>query len=165
MAAPCHPCWPSPAHVALRPSLPGWSMNPDPDPGRHADPGPGRNPPLPVRGEAGPAGPHVKFYGRLGWRLDVTPPGVVQFTPHGSGCSVQFGWTAYAASVSPGGSKWRTGAQGRRSARAAASRPNAFAAAPSVPVSDTSADLEGRPDAHARDPLGNRLVAGPHERL
>ena len=32
-----------------------------------------------------------EFYGRLGWRLDRTPPGVVQFTPHGSGCSVQFG--------------------------------------------------------------------------
>ena len=33
-----------------------------------------------------------EFYQRLGWRLDVTPPGgVVQFTPHGSGCSVQFG--------------------------------------------------------------------------
>jgi catechol 2,3-dioxygenase-like lactoylglutathione lyase family enzyme len=32
-----------------------------------------------------------EFYGRLGWRLDLTPPGVVQFTPHGSGCSVQFG--------------------------------------------------------------------------
>jgi catechol 2,3-dioxygenase-like lactoylglutathione lyase family enzyme len=31
------------------------------------------------------------FYGRLGWRLDDTPPGVVQFTPPGSGCSVQFG--------------------------------------------------------------------------
>ena len=25
-----------------------------------------------------------EFYGRLGWRLDVTPPTVVQFTPHGS---------------------------------------------------------------------------------
>ena len=32
-----------------------------------------------------------EFYGRLGWRLDVTPPAVVQFTPPGSGCSVQFG--------------------------------------------------------------------------
>ncbi|WBB68060.1 VOC family protein [Micromonospora sp. WMMD812] len=32
-----------------------------------------------------------EFYGRLGWRLDQTPPGVVQFTPQGSGCSVQFG--------------------------------------------------------------------------
>ena len=32
-----------------------------------------------------------QFYGRLGWRLDDTPPGVVQFTPPGSGCSVQFG--------------------------------------------------------------------------
>jgi catechol 2,3-dioxygenase-like lactoylglutathione lyase family enzyme len=31
------------------------------------------------------------FYGSLGWRLDVTPPGVVQYTPPGSGCSVQFG--------------------------------------------------------------------------
>ena len=34
-----------------------------------------------------------KFYGRLGWRQDVTPPGsgVVQFTPPGSACSVHFG--------------------------------------------------------------------------
>jgi len=32
-----------------------------------------------------------EFYRRLGWRLDQTPPGVVQFTPHGSRCSVQFG--------------------------------------------------------------------------
>jgi predicted enzyme related to lactoylglutathione lyase len=32
-----------------------------------------------------------EFYGRLGWRLDQTPPGVVQFTPHGSACSAQFG--------------------------------------------------------------------------
>jgi len=31
------------------------------------------------------------FYLRLGWRLDRTPPAVVQFTPHGSACSVQFG--------------------------------------------------------------------------
>ena len=32
-----------------------------------------------------------EFYASLGWRLDVTPPTVVQFTPPGSGCSVQFG--------------------------------------------------------------------------
>jgi len=32
-----------------------------------------------------------EFYLRLGWRLDVTPPFVVQFTPPGSWCSVQFG--------------------------------------------------------------------------
>jgi catechol 2,3-dioxygenase-like lactoylglutathione lyase family enzyme len=32
-----------------------------------------------------------EFYVRLGWRLDDTPPGVVQLTPPGSGCSVQFG--------------------------------------------------------------------------
>jgi catechol 2,3-dioxygenase-like lactoylglutathione lyase family enzyme len=31
------------------------------------------------------------FYVKMGWRLDVTPPGVVQLTPPGSGCSVQFG--------------------------------------------------------------------------
>ena len=33
----------------------------------------------------------TEFYRKLGWRQDVTPPGVVQFTPHGSACSVQFG--------------------------------------------------------------------------
>src|SRR4026207_1232017 len=34
-----------------------------------------------------------KFYRKLGWRQDVTPPGsgVFQFTPHGSECSVHFG--------------------------------------------------------------------------
>src|ERR1700681_4651716 len=36
------------------------------------------------------------FYTKLGWRLDADFPfdngfRVVQFTPHGSGCSVQFG--------------------------------------------------------------------------
>lgn len=31
------------------------------------------------------------FYLRAGWRLDKTPPGLVQFTPPGSGCSVLFG--------------------------------------------------------------------------
>jgi catechol 2,3-dioxygenase-like lactoylglutathione lyase family enzyme len=31
------------------------------------------------------------FYTKLGWRLDVTPPGVVQITPPGSACSIQFG--------------------------------------------------------------------------
>ncbi|MET8243738.1 VOC family protein [Streptomyces sp. NPDC005202] len=41
-----------------------------------------------------------EFYGRLGWRLDDTPPGVVQFTPPGSGCSVQFG--ANRTSAAPG---------------------------------------------------------------
>jgi catechol 2,3-dioxygenase-like lactoylglutathione lyase family enzyme len=35
----------------------------------------------------------TKFYLSLGWRQDVTPPGsgVVQFTPPGSSCSIQFG--------------------------------------------------------------------------
>jgi catechol 2,3-dioxygenase-like lactoylglutathione lyase family enzyme len=44
-----------------------------------------------------------EFYDRLGWRLDKTPPGVVQFTPHGSGCSVQFG--ANLTSAAPGSAK------------------------------------------------------------
>ncbi len=38
-----------------------------------------------------------EFYKRLGWRLDVTPPSVVQFTPPGSWCSVQFGKTLISA--------------------------------------------------------------------
>jgi len=33
----------------------------------------------------------TKFYASLGWRQDVTPPGVVQFTPPGSSASIQFG--------------------------------------------------------------------------
>jgi catechol 2,3-dioxygenase-like lactoylglutathione lyase family enzyme len=40
------------------------------------------------------------FYASLGWRLDKTPPGVVQFTPPGSGCSIQFG--ANRTSAAPG---------------------------------------------------------------
>jgi catechol 2,3-dioxygenase-like lactoylglutathione lyase family enzyme len=44
-----------------------------------------------------------EFYGRLGWRLDQTPPGVVQFTPHGSGCSVHFGTDL--TSAAPGSGK------------------------------------------------------------
>jgi catechol 2,3-dioxygenase-like lactoylglutathione lyase family enzyme len=44
-----------------------------------------------------------EFYGRLGWRLDVTPPGVVQFTPHSSACSVQFGTNL--TSAAPGSGK------------------------------------------------------------
>ena len=46
-----------------------------------------------------------EFYGNLGWRLDADFPfdngfRVVQFTPPGSGCSVQFGTNI--TSVSPG---------------------------------------------------------------
>jgi catechol 2,3-dioxygenase-like lactoylglutathione lyase family enzyme len=41
-----------------------------------------------------------EFYRRLGWRLDDTPPGVVQFTPPGSWCSVQFG--GKGTSAAPG---------------------------------------------------------------
>jgi catechol 2,3-dioxygenase-like lactoylglutathione lyase family enzyme len=45
------------------------------------------------------------FYGRLGWRVDVTPPGsgIVQLTPHGSSCSVQFGGNL--TSATPGSGK------------------------------------------------------------
>ncbi|MFY1616046.1 VOC family protein [Micromonospora sp. WMMD736] len=41
-----------------------------------------------------------RFYQGLGWRLDQTPPGIVQLTPHGSPCSVQFG--AQLTSATPG---------------------------------------------------------------
>jgi catechol 2,3-dioxygenase-like lactoylglutathione lyase family enzyme len=44
-----------------------------------------------------------EFYGRLGWRLDVTPPGIVQITPHGSWCSIQFGTNL--TSATPGSAK------------------------------------------------------------
>ena len=44
-----------------------------------------------------------EFYRRLGWRLDQTPPDVVQFTPHGSGCSIQFG--TKLTSAAPGSGK------------------------------------------------------------
>ena len=43
------------------------------------------------------------FYLSLGWRLDTTPPAVVQFTPPGSGCSVQFG--AALTMAAPGSGK------------------------------------------------------------
>jgi catechol 2,3-dioxygenase-like lactoylglutathione lyase family enzyme len=44
-----------------------------------------------------------EFYVKLGWRLDKTPPSVVQITPHGSGCSIQFGPTL--TSAAPGSAK------------------------------------------------------------
>ena len=43
-----------------------------------------------------------EFYRKLGWRLDQTPPGVVQLTPHGSACSVQFGAKLTSAAPSSG---------------------------------------------------------------
>ena len=45
------------------------------------------------------------FYKSLGWRQDVTPPGsgVVQLTPHGSDCCIQFG--AKLTSAAPGSAK------------------------------------------------------------
>lgn len=42
------------------------------------------------------------FYLSLGWRLDATPPAVVQFTPPGSWCSVQFGPTLSTAAPGSG---------------------------------------------------------------
>jgi catechol 2,3-dioxygenase-like lactoylglutathione lyase family enzyme len=44
----------------------------------------------------------TEFYARLGWRLDRTPPTVVQFTPPGSACSVQFGATLTGAAPGSG---------------------------------------------------------------
>ena len=45
----------------------------------------------------------TEFYESLGWRKDVTPPGIVQFTPPGSWCSVQFG--PNLTSAAPGSAK------------------------------------------------------------
>jgi catechol 2,3-dioxygenase-like lactoylglutathione lyase family enzyme len=45
----------------------------------------------------------TRFYESLGWRKDATPPGVVQFTPPGSWCSVQFG--PNLTSAAPGSAK------------------------------------------------------------
>lgn len=45
----------------------------------------------------------TQFYESLGWRKDVTPPGIVQFTPPGSWCSVQFGQNLMPAA--PGSAK------------------------------------------------------------
>ena len=45
-----------------------------------------------------------EFYGRLGWRRDVTPPTVVQYKPPGSARSVQFGRNR--TSGAPGSVDW-----------------------------------------------------------
>jgi catechol 2,3-dioxygenase-like lactoylglutathione lyase family enzyme len=45
----------------------------------------------------------TKFYESLGWRTDVTPPTLVQMTPPGSACSIQFGATL--TSAAPGSAK------------------------------------------------------------
>ena len=47
----------------------------------------------------------ARFYAGLGWRQDVTPPGsgIFQFTPPGSGCSVQ--WGAGRTTATPGSSQ------------------------------------------------------------
>ncbi len=68
----------------------------------------------------------TEFYGSLGWRQDVTPSGIVQFTPPGSGCSVQFGTNL--TSAAPGSAKGylprsRTGPQTDTGRRRHASRP------------------------------------------
>ena len=47
-----------------------------------------------------------EFYKKLGWRLDITPPGVVQFTPPGSGCSVQFGGNRNSAAPGSAQGLW-----------------------------------------------------------
>jgi len=49
----------------------------------------------------------AKFYASLGWRQDVTPPGsgVVQFTPPGSACSVQWGAGPGPTTAAPGSAR------------------------------------------------------------
>ena len=43
-----------------------------------------------------------EFYKKVGWRQDVTPPGVSQFTPPGSWCSVIFGKNVTTAAPGSG---------------------------------------------------------------
>jgi catechol 2,3-dioxygenase-like lactoylglutathione lyase family enzyme len=43
-----------------------------------------------------------EFYRKVGWRQDVTPPGVSQFTPPGSWCSVIFGKNLTSAAPGSG---------------------------------------------------------------
>ena len=43
-----------------------------------------------------------EFYRRVGWRQDVTPPGLSQFTPPGSWCSVIFGKNLTSAAPGSG---------------------------------------------------------------
>jgi catechol 2,3-dioxygenase-like lactoylglutathione lyase family enzyme len=45
------------------------------------------------------------FYQGIGWRLDVTPPFVVQLTPPGSWCSVQFAQGATLTPAAPGSAR------------------------------------------------------------
>jgi catechol 2,3-dioxygenase-like lactoylglutathione lyase family enzyme len=49
----------------------------------------------------------ARFYSSLGWRQDVTPPGsgVVQFTPPGSSCSVQWGAGPGPTTAAPGSAR------------------------------------------------------------
>jgi len=49
-----------------------------------------------------------RFYKSLGWRQDATPPGsgVFQFTPPGSGCSVQFGGNRTSAAPGSAQGLW-----------------------------------------------------------
>lgn len=47
-----------------------------------------------------------EFYRKLGWRLDVTPPGVVQLTPPGSDCSAQFGGNRTSAAPGSAQGLW-----------------------------------------------------------
>jgi len=48
----------------------------------------------------------TQFYQKLGWRLDVTPPGIIQLTPPGSGCSIQFGQTLTPPSQGAASGLW-----------------------------------------------------------
>jgi catechol 2,3-dioxygenase-like lactoylglutathione lyase family enzyme len=48
------------------------------------------------------------YYQNLGWRLDATPSATVQFTPPGSGCSVQFGGNRTTAAPGTAQGLWLT---------------------------------------------------------
>jgi len=103
-----------------------------------------------------------EFYRKLGWRSDVTPSGVVQLTPHGSWCSIQFG--AHLTSAAPGSSKGYLVVADIQAAREAIIKAGIqvgeiFHSTPNGPVDGPDPDHRSyRSRASFSDPDGNTWV-------
>src|SRR3954451_4812289 len=99
-----------------------------------------------------------KFYGGLGWRLDADFPfdngvRIVQFTPPGSGCSIQFG--TKLTSAAPGS------AQGLFLVVTDIEAAHDAIAAAGVKVSEVF--HSGVPGAHYQNEYGSNRIMGPAE--
>ncbi len=96
-----------------------------------------------------------EFYGRLGWRLDADVSAddlrLIQFTPPGSGCSIQFG--THLTSVAPGS------AQALYLVVSDLDATRNQLVSEGVEVSDVF--HEERPGARFHDAGGNGRVSGP----